>query len=101
MDNPILPAFAMGAVLGAFYWGTLWVLSRHVSRLRRPVLSVVASSAIRLGLLCAGLYVVSGQSWKGLLAALGGVIAVRMLAMSLVRREGAASIEKASDAVQS
>ncbi len=97
----ILPAFAMGAVLGAFYWGTLWLLSRHVTRLRRPVLGVVAGSAIRLGLLCAGLYVVSGQSWQGLLAALGGVIAVRMLVIGLVRREGAASTEKASDAVQS
>lgn len=101
MDNLILPAFAMGAVLGAFYWGTLWLLSRHVSRFRRPILSIVASSAIRLGLLCMGLYVVSGDSWKGLLAALGGVIAVRVLAVTLIRREFAVSVEKADDAVQS
>lgn len=101
MAHELLLPFATGAVLGAFYWGTLWLLSRRVMQFRRPLLSIAAGSLIRMGLLCTGLYIASAGSWKGLLAALAGVVAVRILAICLVRRESAASIKETSDAVQS
>jgi len=83
-DLIVLLAFAaVGALLGALYFGGLWLTVRRLPTLDHPMLWLLASTLTRLALVLAAFFVVSQGHWSWLLACLAGFVAVRIV---LVRR---------------
>jgi F1F0 ATPase subunit 2 len=76
----LLLSLLVGLVLGAMYFYALWVTIRRLPQARSPALLVLASALLRLGMLFAGLYLVTaGGHWERLLAAVAGIILARIL----------------------
>lgn len=89
----LLTALA-GALIGAFYFGGLWLTVQRLPTTGRPVLLTVGSFAVRLGLAVLGFYLVSGGNVGRLLAAVAGFLVVRLymtyrLGPRAVRRDDA------------
>ena len=72
-----LLAFAViGALIGALYFGRLWLSIRALPRLNHPMLWLLAGTFARLGLVLAAFLLVSQGQWARLVACLVGLIAV-------------------------
>jgi F1F0 ATPase subunit 2 len=86
MNTPwILAALTMGVLLGAFYFGGLWMTVRRLAISRQPALLLFASFVVRMSVVLIGFYTVSGGRWQPIVACLVGFLIARML---LVRRLG-------------
>lgn len=73
-------AFLAGMALGAAYVAALWLAVRRLLGTRRPGLWLLAGSALRLGLLMGGFYLVMDGRWERLVACLAGFLVVRVAA---------------------
>lgn len=73
----VLPSAVAGTVIGALFFGGLWLTVRRIPRSRHPALLVLASLLLRLALAGAGFYWVMDGSAVRLLSALAGFLAVR------------------------
>ena len=82
---PMAASLAAGAALGGAYLAGLWWTVRAMVRSTRPGLLLAASSGLRMGLLLAGLWVISGGDWRRLAAALVGFALVRAVAVRRAR----------------
>jgi len=78
-------SFAVGACLGVFYFGGLWLTVRQLPSARRPAVLSLCSFFGRLGVVLLGFYLVMGGQWQRLLVCLVGFFVVRVI---LVRRWG-------------
>ena len=87
MMNPgwIVAALLTGIVLGAFYFGGLWLRVRQIPRVRRPALLLVSSFIARITVFLLGLYLVMDGQLVGLVTCLGGFFTCRGL---LIHRLG-------------
>ena len=82
----ILPwslAFAAGAVLGAFFFGSLWFTVRQLPTTGWPVRLVVGSYFGRMAIALLGFYLIMQGDWTRAVAGLLGFIAARFI---LIRR---------------
>ncbi|MGD2075033.1 MAG: ATP synthase subunit I [Gammaproteobacteria bacterium] len=87
----LLIPFLLGMLLGALYLAGLWITVRRLPRVRRPARWLLASTALRIGLLLAGFWYLLGDGhWPRLLAALAGFVTLRTLTLGRVRRSGEA-----------
>lgn len=86
-DSVLLLVFlAVGAVLGVFYFGGLWLTVRRVTDSDRPKLLLLGSFLVRTLIVLAGFYSVlqiMGPHWEWLAVSLVGFLGMRFL---LVRR---------------
>lgn len=73
----ILPSVLGGTVIGALFFGGLWLTVRRIPRSRHPALLMFSSLILRLALAGAGFYWVMDGSAVRLLSALAGFLAVR------------------------
>ncbi len=78
-------AFGLGAALGLLHFGGLWWTVRGLAGSPRPGLRIALSFALRNAALLAGLYWLVQADWRLLLAALAGVLVVRVLWVRRVR----------------
>ena len=78
-------ACAIGVVLGAFYFGTLWLVVRRLPRVSAPALLLGVTGLVRLAVVVAGFYVLADDHWARLASALLGFVAARV---ALTRRVG-------------
>jgi len=81
MNEPLALALAGGAglLLGAVFFGGLWwTVNRGLSS-PRPAVWFLGSFLLRMGLIVAGFYFVSGGHWERLLACAVGFLAARLL----------------------
>jgi F1F0 ATPase subunit 2 len=72
-------AFAAGAALGAFYFGTLWLVVRRLARLPWPAVWLGVTGLLRLVIVLGLLALVVGPWWERLVAALLGFLAMRIV----------------------
>jgi F1F0 ATPase subunit 2 len=72
---------AAGAALGIFYFGGLWLTVQRLSSARHPGLLILSSFLVRMAVLLALLYWLAAGHFTRLLAAMGGLIAMRLLLM--------------------
>lgn len=86
-------AVAFGACLGLLYFGGLWATVRLLPGAHWAPLWMLLSLLLRLGILLAGMYWIGAGDWRRFVAALAGVILMRLL---LTRQIGAT---RASEAV--
>ncbi|MDI6741686.1 MAG: ATP synthase subunit I [Smithella sp.] len=78
-------SFALGLVLGAFYFLGLWRTVKKMAASEHPVRLMVGSFAVRMIIVLTAFYFIMGGQWERLTAALIGFVAMKML---LTRRLG-------------
>ena len=79
----------IGMLLGMVYFYALWVTVTRVRTARRPAVLMLTSSALRLGFLFTGLYlIVQGGHWERLLAAVVGIVIARLLTTRVLPAHG-------------
>jgi F1F0 ATPase subunit 2 len=76
-------ALAAGVLLGAIFFGGLWWTVRQGVSSKWVSLWFFGSMLLRTSIVLIGFYAVSGNDWKGLLAALLGFIIARPIVMRL------------------
>ena len=84
----LAPALATGLLLGAMFFGGLWWTIRKGVSSGRPALWFLGSLLLRICIVLAGFYFVSGGVWERLLTCLLGFVIARLLVMRLVRNWG-------------
>lgn len=78
-------ASAGGLGLGAAYLAALWFTLRALPRVNQPMTFLIATTAVRLGILFAGFYVISAGRGDMLLASLLGFFLMRILALRWIK----------------
>ncbi len=86
----LLLGLAGGLVLGAFFFGGLWLTVRAATSAARPRLLLAGSFVVRFAVLAGGLYLLMLGDWRRLLAALVGLLLARTLLARRVRTPSAA-----------
>jgi F1F0 ATPase subunit 2 len=81
-------AWLAGGLLGAIFFGGLWWTVRKGVSSARPALWFLGSLLLRMGIVLAGFYFVSGGQWKRLVACLVGFIIARVVVTWLMRPAG-------------
>ncbi|TDB68040.1 ATP synthase subunit I [Arundinibacter roseus] len=82
------PAFAFlpGLILGAVYFGGLWLTVRRALTSRSPGLYFLGSYVLRVVICLAGFYYVGMGSWQITLICLAGFIMARYLVLFATKR---------------
>ncbi len=88
----LVPAFLAGLVLGAFYFGTLWLTVSAMSRVRSPGLLFVTSFVGRLTVALTGFWLTMAGRWERAIACLIGFLLARLVVTILLRPSMAASV---------
>lgn len=86
--NPqiLILSFAAGSAVAAGFFATLWLTARRLPGARRPTLLMLGGLAARMALAVGAFGAIAGFGrWEPLVAALGGFMAVRLLAVRLAR----------------
>jgi F1F0 ATPase subunit 2 len=81
-------AWLAGGALGAIFFGGLWVTVCKGVSSPRPALWFFGSLLLRMSIVLAGFYFVSGGQWKRLVACLVGFIIARVVVTWLMRPSG-------------
>ena len=81
----LAPHLATGVLLGAIFYGGLWLTVRKGITSKRPVLWFLGSMLLRSFIVLAGFYFVSDGHWQSLLACLVGFVVVRLIVTRLTR----------------
>ncbi len=76
--------FAFGAILGAFFFGGLWLTVRHLPNSRHPALLFLGSVLIRTAAVLSGIWFASNGMAGAILACLAGFLTVRLLSTSSI-----------------
>jgi F1F0 ATPase subunit 2 len=94
----LILSFAAGLLLGALFYGGLWWTVQRIPAAGRPAPLILGSFVVRTALVLAGFFLLlrgGGAAWLRLLAALGGIMAVRLFMIYKVRPKAAAVLERA------
>jgi len=78
----------IGAVMGAFYFGGLWLTVRRLATDEKPALLLFGSFLVRSGVVLSGFYFVTDGRWERLVACLVGFLAARTLLICRLRDVG-------------
>ncbi|MBN2296945.1 MAG: ATP synthase subunit I [Deltaproteobacteria bacterium] len=80
-------AFSAGMALGAFYFLSLWKTLQKIADVPNPGFVMFRSFAFRTVVVLSGFYLIMGNSWERIVAALAGFIVMREI---LTRLKGKA-----------
>jgi len=83
MTDPVLKysvMIAVGMLLGAVFFGGLWMTVQQMQRARRPGLLFVGSVLVRTATVLAGIWYFAAGDAKSMVACLLGFVGVRLLA---------------------
>ena len=78
--------FIFGMLLGALFFGGLFLTVIKGTQAKRPALWFILSFIIRIGVVVVGIYAVSSQEWQRIVACLVGFILVRCICTSIAKR---------------
>ncbi len=87
----IIASLAIGAVLGAFYFGGLWLTVRRMTIAQQPALLLFVSLLVRAGVVLFGFYFVMDGHWDRLVACMAGFLLARTLLIRRLRDVGEGS----------
>ena len=85
---PLALAGTAGLLLGAFFFGGLWLTVRRGLVSEHPALWFFGSLLTRMGATLAGFYFVAAGRWERLLLCLLGFVVARLVVMWLTRKSG-------------
>lgn len=88
MSDPLelLMALLAGTLLGAFFFGGLWVTVHKGVTSEMPALWFLGSLLLRIGIILAGFYFFSRGHWSRLVACLLGFLVARVLVVKWLTR---------------
>jgi F1F0 ATPase subunit 2 len=92
--NPVLlllMSFLGGALLGVFYFNSLWKTVKKVTDEGRQGMFMITGYFIRTGIVLAGFYLIMSGRWERMVAALAGFIIAREIMKRVFGAEKAAS----------
>ena len=91
---------AAGVAMGAFFYGTLWLIVRRLPTARHPVLLTLGGFWVRLITVLAGFFLLMQGRWEYAAMCLAGFMAGRFAVSRLLRAKPftAGSAESAGDA---
>ncbi|MFH5836452.1 ATP synthase subunit I [Proteiniclasticum sp. C24MP] len=72
-------AFIVGALLGAVFFGGLYLTVRKLNSIKHPALFMMLSLILRLVILAGGIYLIMDGEIKNLLSAMAGILIVRFV----------------------
>lgn len=78
-------AFAIGALLGTFFFGGLWWTVQKGVQSKTPALWFFSSMLLRTGVTLIGFYGVAAGQWQRFLACLLGFAIARLILVRLTR----------------
>jgi F1F0 ATPase subunit 2 len=81
----LVPAWVMGVLLGAMFFGGLWWTVQKGLTSQRSALWFIGSLLLRTSIALAGFYFVSSGNWEKLLVCLLGFIMARLIVIRLTR----------------
>ena len=81
-------AWAAGMLLGAIFFGGLWLTVRKGASSKQPALWFFGSLLLRMSIALAGFNIVSGGHWERLLLCLLGFVMARLVVTWLIRSSG-------------
>lgn len=81
----LLPALAVGALLGAMFFGGLWWTVQKAVSSKQPALWLLGSQLLRTSITLAGFYWISNRHWERLLVCLVGFVMARLVVMRLTQ----------------
>lgn len=81
----LVSALGMGFLLGAIFFGGLWLTVRRGLSSKSPALWFSGSFLLRTGTAVAGFYFASGGHWERLLICLFGFFIMRRLVLRFTR----------------
>lgn len=87
-------ALAVGLLLGVCYFGGLLWTVHLLPTSRRPALLFLGSWFLRTAVLVTGLWLVTAGDWRRPVAALVGILAIRIWLVHRVRRAEALASER-------
>jgi len=94
----LAPALAAGVLLGAIFFGGLWLTVRKGASSNQPALWFFGSLLLRMSIALAGFYFVSGGHWERLLLCLLGFVMARLAVTWLTRLSGEHQTRPAQEA---
>ena len=97
----LLFALLVGLGLGAFFFGGLWWTVQRGMRSTRPALLFLSSMLLRTLVVVVGFYLIAGDDYQRLIAALLGFIVARLIATRLSRRKEVEKVAQVSHALKS
>ena len=83
-----------GLLLGGLYFGGLWLTVTRALASRRPVLWLLPSYVLRIGLALVGFYGLSAGTWQRLLLGVAGFLIVRIISVRWVQFKDKATYGK-------
>lgn len=78
-------AWVVGVLLGAVFFGGLWWTVRRGVSSKNPALWFIGSTLLRVSIVLAGFYFVSGSHWDRLLVCLLGFVIARFVITRFTR----------------
>jgi F1F0 ATPase subunit 2 len=85
---PLVLAAVAGLLLGAIFFGGLYLTVRKGVSSRSPALWFFGSLVLRMTIVLAGFYLVSDGSWQRLVACFLGFVVMRLVVTWLTRPAG-------------
>ncbi|HAE62172.1 MAG TPA: ATP synthase subunit I [Eubacteriaceae bacterium] len=82
----MLIAFIVGGLLGFIFFGGLYLSVTMLNKLKYPALFMSASLIIRMVILLAGIYFISSGNGYNMIAALSGVVIVRVAMTNSIKK---------------
>lgn len=83
--------FVAGAILGAAFFGGLWLTVQQLPRSKHPALLFLFSGIARTILVITGIWLVANRDPVAVVTCLGGFVCTRVVTMQNLERSNAAS----------
>jgi len=83
----LVMVFAVGMVLGSFYFAVLWQTVRRLPEASHPARLLLTSLLIRMGVVLPAFYLVMAGRWERIAVALGGFVVMREILTRLWGKE--------------
>ncbi len=81
----LLIAILCGLLLGAIFYGGLWLTVQHVIQSKNPALLFLGSFVLRLTITGIGFYFIGKDDWRNLLFCLAAFVVTRILITRLTK----------------
>ena len=89
----LLLAAGAGTGIGLVNFAGLWHTLQRLPHAQRPAPWLLGSLVVRLAFVLTGLYLIGGDHWERILAALAGILVVRTVIVRCIRLPHAAAAQ--------
>lgn len=89
----IILSFVAGIALGIIFFGGLWLTVKKIVTAKIPVLLMLGSFIVRVGIILFGFYFISSGNWQRLVSCLIGFIAAKFIVIYFTKAIDAKNLQ--------